>query len=91
MTALTIFLVIVCGFALLFATLAPSSKKKKRVRKTPQKRIPAKKPAVPAPPVPQKKKMGPENPMWTKVYVEEITKRDPEMTTEVIRKWLRER
>jgi flagellar biosynthesis/type III secretory pathway M-ring protein FliF/YscJ len=34
--------------------------------------------------------MGPENPLWVKMYAEEMAKRNTAQTTAVIKKWLKE-
>ncbi|MBT5969180.1 MAG: hypothetical protein HOG61_07365 [Nitrospina sp.] len=34
--------------------------------------------------------MGPENPLWVKIYAEEMAKRKTAQTSAVIKKWLRE-
>ena len=36
------------------------------------------------------KLMGPDNPMWAKMYAEEMAKRNTAQTTAVVKKWLRE-
>jgi len=41
-------------------------------------------------PIPQEKIMGPENPLWVKMYAEEMSKRNTAQTTAVIKKWLKE-
>jgi hypothetical protein len=35
--------------------------------------------------------MGPENPLWVKMYAEEMAKRKTAQTSAVIKQWLRER
>ena len=34
--------------------------------------------------------MGPENPLWVKIYAEEMAKRKTAQTSAVIKQWLRE-
>ncbi|MBT3514416.1 MAG: hypothetical protein HOB32_08500 [Nitrospina sp.] len=41
-------------------------------------------------PIPKEKIMGPENPLWVKMYAEEMSKRNTAQTTAVIKKWLKE-
>ena len=41
-------------------------------------------------PIPKEKIMGPENPLWVKMYAEEMAKRNTAQTTAVIKKWLKE-
>ena len=43
------------------------------------------------PPIPREKIMGPENPLWVKMYAEEMAKRNTAQTTAVIKKWLKEK
>jgi hypothetical protein len=43
------------------------------------------------PPIPKEKIMGPENPLWVKMYAEEMAKRNTAQTTAVIKKWLKEK
>ena len=42
------------------------------------------------PPISKEKIMGPENPLWVKMYAEEMAKRNTAQTTAVIKKWLKE-
>ena len=42
-------------------------------------------------PIPKEKIMGPENPLWVKMYAEEMAKRNTAQTTAVIKKWLKEK
>jgi uncharacterized protein YxeA len=42
------------------------------------------------PPISKAKIMGPENPLWVKMYAEEMAKRNTAQTTAVIKKWLKE-
>ena len=42
-------------------------------------------------PIPKEKIMGPENPLWVKMYAEEMAKRNTAQTTAVIKKWLKDK
>lgn len=42
------------------------------------------------PKIPKAKIMGPENPLWVKIYAEEMAKRKTAQTSAVIKKWLKE-
>ncbi len=86
MKSVVIILLITCGFALLLA-VSFSKPKKKLVRKKakprlPDPRVPTKKTVVPK--GHESVAMSPENPRWAKIYVEEMAKRKPEETTQVI-------
>ena len=50
------------------------TKKKKKIRR----------------PIDRSKLMGPDNPMWAKMYAEEMAKRNTAQTTAVVKKWLKE-
>ena len=51
---------------------------------------PAKKRKKARPPFDRSKLMGPDNPMWVKMYAEEMAKRNTAQTTAVVKKWLKE-
>ena len=79
MSAILITLLITFGFAaLLAATYKPKSVKK------------LKKAYVSKQPKPQAIVMGPENPVWIKMYAEEMAKRNTALTANVLKKWIAE-
>ena len=51
---------------------------------------PTKKKKKARPPFDRSKLMGPDNPMWVKMYAEEMAKRNTAQTTAVVKKWLKE-
>ena len=51
---------------------------------------PTKKKKKPLPPFDKSKLMGPDNPIWAKMYAEEMAKRNTAHTTAIVKKWLRE-
>jgi len=51
---------------------------------------PVKKKKKPRRPLDRSKLMGPDNPMWAKMYAEEMAKRNTAQTTAVVKKWLKE-
>ena len=55
------------------------------------KPVPKKKSRVNSPPNQSKSKkivMGPENPVWMKMYAEEMAKRETALTANVLKKWI---
>ena len=40
------------------------------------------------PPISKEKIMGPENPLWVKMYAEEMAKRNTALTANVLKKWI---
>ena len=77
MNAILITLLITFGFAMLLAaTYKPiPSKKLKKIR-------------LPKQPKPKEIVMGPENPVWIKMYAEEMAKRNTALTANVLKKWI---
>ena len=41
-------------------------------------------------PIDRSKLMGPDNPLWVKMYAEEMAKRNTAQTTAIVKKWLKE-
>ena len=79
MNTILITILITFGFALLLAaTYKPVVKKEPKADPL-QKQ-----------PKPKKIIMGPENPAWMKMYVEEMAKRKTSLTANVLKKWIAE-
>ena len=85
----SIILLITFSIAILTAFILRSRKLGKRTLYVGGK--PAIKKKKAKPPIPKEKIMGPENPLWVKMYAEEMAKRNTAQTTAVIKKWLKEK
>ena len=90
MKFVSIILLITFSIAILTAFILRSRKRGKRAlyvggKPTIKKKKKAK------PPISKEKIMGPENPLWVKMYAEEMAKRNTAQTTAVIKKWLKEK
>jgi hypothetical protein len=85
----SIILLITFSIAILTAFILRSRKRGKRALYVGGK--PAIKKKKAKPPIPKEKIMGPENPLWVKMYAEEMAKRNTAQTTAVIKKWLKEK
>ena len=55
-----------------------------------KKRKPTKKQKKISRPISKSKIMGPENPLWVKMYAEEMAKHNTAQTTAVVKKWIKE-
>ena len=88
MKFVSIILLITFSIAILTAFILRSRKRGKRALYVGGKPTIKKKKAEP--PTPKEKIMGPENPLWVKMYAEEMAKRNTAQTTAVIKKWLKE-
>jgi len=88
MKFVSIILLITFSIAILTAFILRSRKRGKRALYVGGK--PAIKKKKAKPPIPKEKIMGPENPLWVKMYAEEMAKRNTAQTTAVIKKWLKE-
>ena len=55
-----------------------------------KKRKPTKKKKKISRPISKAKIMGPENPLWVKMYAEEMAKHNTAQTTAVVKKWIKE-
>ena len=89
MKFISIILLITFSIAILTAFILRSRKRGKRALYVGGK--PAIKKKKAKPPIPKEKIMGPENPLWVKMYAEEMAKRNTAQTTAVIKKWLKEK
>ena len=89
MKSVFIVLLITCSLALLLAFIFRSKRHGKHALYIGKK--PTKKKKKAKPPIPKEKIMGPENPLWVKMYAEEMAKRNTAQTTAVIKKWLKEK
>ena len=85
----SIILLITFSIAILTAFILRSRKRGKRTLYVGGKPTIKKKKAKP--PISKAKIMGPENPLWVKMYAEEMAKRNTAQTTAVIKKWLKEK
>ena len=83
-----IILLITFSIAILTAFISRSKKRGKRALYVGGKPPIKKKKTEPK--ISKAKIMGPENPVWVKIYAEEMAKRNTAQTTAVIKKWLRE-
>ena len=88
MKFISILLLITFSITILTAFILRSRKRGKRALYVGGKPTIKKKKAKP--PIPKEKIMGPENPLWIKMYAEEMAKRNTAQTTAVIKKWLKE-
>ena len=88
MKFISIILLITFSIAILTAFILRSRKRGKRTLYVGEKPTIKKKKAEP--PISKEKIMGPENPLWVKMYAEEMAKRNTAQTTAVIKKWLKE-
>ena len=88
MKSVFIVLLITFTFALLLAVVFRSKQHGKHALYIGKKATKKKK--KPRPPFDRSKLMGPDNPMWVKMYAEEMAKRNPAQTTAVVKKWLKE-
>ena len=89
MKFVSIILLITFSIAILTAFILRSRKRGKRTLYVGGK--PAIKKKKAKPPISKAKIMGPENPLWVKMYAEEMAKRNTAQTTAVIKKWLKEK
>ena len=89
MKFISVILLITFSIAILTAFILRSKKRGKRALYVGGK--PAIKKKKAKPPIPKEKIMGPENPLWVKMYAEEMAKRNTAQTTAVIKKWLKEK
>ena len=79
MNTILIIILITFGFALLLAvTYKPKVSNEPKIDRLPKKSKP------------KKIIMGPENPVWMKMYVEEMAKRKTALTANVLKKWIAE-
>ena len=85
-----IFIILLITFSIVILTvfILRSKKRGKRALYVGGKPTIKKKKAKP--PISKEKIMGPENPLWIKMYAEEMAKRNTAQTTAVIKKWLKE-
>ena len=88
MKTVFIILLITFSFALLLVTIFRGKRHGKHALYIGKK--PAKKKKKVRPPFDRSKLMGPDNPMWVKMYAEEMAKRNTAQTTAVVKKWLKE-
>ena len=86
-----IFIILLITFSIVILTvfILRSKKRGKRALYVGGKPTIKKKKAKP--PISKEKIMGPENPLWIKMYAEEMAKRNTAQTTAVIKKWLKEK
>lgn len=96
MTAFILSLVIVGCIILLIKLLLPEprkTKKKRLARKVREasaaRQVPAKK--TTAPPQSKIKGLDIESPEHMRIFADEVTKRSPDLTARVVKKWLREK
>ncbi len=89
MKFISIILLITFSMAILTAFILRSRKRGKRTLYVGGKPTIKKKKKA-EPPISKEKIMGPENPLWVKMYAEEMAKRNTAQTTAVIKKWLKE-
>ena len=88
MKSVFIVLLITFSFALLLAVVFRGKQHGKHALYIGKK--PTKKKKKLRRPIDRSKIMGPDNPMWAKMYAEEMAKRNTAQTTAVVKKWLKE-
>ena len=88
MQSVLIIILITLSFALLLVIVFQGKKYGKHALYIGKK--PVKKKKKPLPKIDRSKLMGPDNPMWAKMYAEEMAKRNTAQTTAVVKKWLKE-
>ena len=77
MNAFLITLLVTFGFAMMLAaTYKPVSRKKSTTNRLSKQ------------PKPKKIVMGPENPVWMRMYTEEMARRKTALTANVLKKWI---
>ena len=90
MKSIFIIFSITFGIAILIAFILRSKRRGKHTLYLGKKPKPAKKKKKASPPISKAKIMGPENPLWVRMYAEEMAKRNTAQTTAVVKKWLKE-
>jgi uncharacterized protein YxeA len=83
-------LIITISIATLIAFIFRSKRYGKDALYLEKKRKPAKKKKKISKPISKAKIMGPENPLWVKMYAEEMAKHNTAQTTAVVKKWIKE-
>ena len=83
-------LIVAIGFIVLIAFIFRSKRYGKDTLYLAKKRKPAKKKKKISRPISKAKIMGPENPLWVKMYAEEMAKHNTAQTTAVVKKWIKE-
>ena len=77
MNAILITLLVIFGFVMLLATAyKPVPRKKPKINRFSKQ------------PKPKKIVMGPENPVWIRMYTEEMARRKTALTANVLKKWI---
>ena len=83
-------LIVTIGFIVLIAFIFRSKRYGKDTLYLAKTRKPAKKKKKINRPISKAKIMGPENPLWVKMYAEEMAKHNTAQTTAVVKKWIKE-
>jgi hypothetical protein len=83
-------LIVTIGFIVLIAFIFRSKRYGKDTLYLAKKRKPAKKKKKISRPISKAKIMGPENPLWVKMYAEEMARHNTAQTTAVVKKWIKE-
>ena len=83
-------LIVTIGFIVLIAFIFRSKRYGKNTLYLGKKQTSAKKKKKNSRPISKAKIMGPENPLWVKMYAEEMAKHNTAQTTAVVKKWIKE-
>ena len=83
-------LIVTIGFVVLIAFTFRSKRYGKDTLYLGGKKSPVKKKKKISRPISKAKIMGPENPLWVKMYAEEMAKHNTAQTTAVVKKWIKE-
>ena len=90
MKSVFVILLITLSFASLIIFTFRGKKYGKHALYLGKKPKPTKKKKKATVPFDRSKLMGPDNPMWAKMYAEEMAKRNTAQTTAIVKKWLKE-
>ena len=90
MKSIFLTLIITISIVVLIAFILRSKRYGKDTLYFKKKRKPVKKKKKVSRPISKAKIMGPENPLWVKMYAEEMAKHNTAQTTAVVKKWIKE-
>ena len=90
MKSVLIILLITFGIAMLIAIVLRGQRRGKHTLYLGKKPKLTKKKKKARPKISKAKIMGPENPVWVRMYAEEMSKHKTAHTTAVVKKWLKE-
>ena len=90
MKSIFLTLIITISIVVLIAFVFRSKRYGKDTLYLKKNRKPVKKKKKISRPISKAKIMGPENPLWVKMYAEEMAKHNTAQTTAVVKKWIKE-